>query len=83
MTEVKLCSRGDGGGGGQSWGLVGGGNSTLQVGLRAGWLGEGAHQFRLCVCDFCLCLCVLCVSLQNSEVHKKMLSVFVCEVKDS
>ncbi len=31
-------------------GKSGGGNSTLQVGPRAGWLSEGVRQFGLCTC---------------------------------
>lgn len=60
-------------------GRWGGGNSTLQVGPRAGWLGEGVRQFRLCACvcvaaPACVCVCVL--SLYSKLKHK-------CALEDS
>lgn len=41
-------------GGGVDLGRWEGGNSTLQAGPRAGWLGEGACRFQLCAC---VCVC--------------------------
>lgn len=45
--------------GGRGWTRGGGdgGDCTLQVGPRAGWLGEGARQFRLRACVLLL-VCV-------------------------
>lgn len=56
-------------------GRWGGGNSTLQVGPRAGWLGEGASQFRLCAC-MCVCVCCLvCFSFQNRSINTRLKTV--------
>lgn len=59
-------------------GRWGGGNGTLQVGPRAGWLGESVCQFRLyvCVCvvvapaDICACVLPLYSKVKQKCAHE-------------
>lgn len=60
------------GGGRVELGLWGGGNSTLRVGLGAGWLGEGAHRFRLCACACVILLVFVCLCVFFCKMVKSV-----------